>query len=115
MGFFTARREDTDRLQWHGKGSIGLDSKVLELLEQEWLSEVPNYGEERLDALRGCIENMSEESSQLLRSRYFENNSCGEVAKQVGIQLNTVYKCLSRLHQDLKACIELRLNELKGS
>ena len=115
MGFFTARREGIDGFQWHGKESISLDSKVLELLEQEWLSEVPNYGEERLDALRGCIENMSEESSQLLRSRYFENNSCGEVAKQVGIQLNTVYKCLSRLHQDLKACIELRLNELKGS
>ena len=104
MGFFTARREDIDGLLWHGKESIGLDSKVLELLEQE-----------RLDALRGCIENMSEESSQLLRSRYFENNSCGEVAKQVGIQLNTVYKRLSRLHQDLKACIEIRLNELKGS
>lgn len=62
MGFFTARREDIDGLLWHSKESIGLDSKVLELLEQEWLSEVPNYGEERLDALRGCIENMSEES-----------------------------------------------------
>ena len=81
MDFFTARREDTDGLQWHGKESIGLDSKVLELLEQEWLSEVPNYGEELLDALRSCIENLSEESSQLLRSRHFENNSCDEVAK----------------------------------
>ena len=113
--FITARREGIDWLRQHGKESVGLDSKVLELLEQEWLSETPNYGEERLDALRGCIENLSEESSQLLRSRYFENNSCGEVAKQVGIRLNTVYKRLSRLHQDLKACIEIRLNELKGS
>ena len=39
MGFFTARREGIDGFQWHGKESIGLDSKVLELLEQEWLSE----------------------------------------------------------------------------
>ncbi len=66
MGFFTARREGIDGLLWHGKESIGLDSKVLRLLEQEWLREVPNYGEERLDALRGCIENLSEEFSQLL-------------------------------------------------
>ena len=71
MGFFTARREGIDGLQWHAKESVGLDSKVLELLEQEWLSEVPNYDEERLDALRGCVENLSEESSRLLRLRYF--------------------------------------------
>ena len=49
-----------------------------------------------------------------VRLRYFEDNSCGEVAKKLGTGLNAVYKRLSRLHQSLKDCIELRLDESKG-
>jgi RNA polymerase sigma-70 factor (ECF subfamily) len=113
-GFITARREGIDWLRRHRNESIGLDPEILELLEQEWLSETASRGEARLEALRTCLKALPEKSSRLLRLRYFEDNSCGEVAKKLGTGLNAVYKRLSRLHQSLKACIELRLDESKG-
>ena len=112
--FITARREGIDWLRRHGNESIGLDPEILELLEQEWLSEAASRGEARLEALRSCLKVLPEKSFRLLRLRYFEDNSCGEVAKKLGTRLNAVYKRLSRLHQGLKACIELRLNESEG-
>jgi len=109
--FITARREGIDWLRRHGRESTGLEPEILELLEQEWLSEPARSGEARMDALRTCLKTLPEKSSLLLRLRYFEGNSCGEIAKKLGTGLNVVYKRLSRLHQGLKECIELRLDE----
>ncbi len=112
--FITARREGLDWSRRHRKESIGLDVTTLELLEQEWLSEAASHGEARLAALRSCLKGLPEKSSRLLRLRYFEDNNCGEVAKKLGIGLNAIHKRLSQLHQSLKDCIELRLDESKG-
>ncbi len=111
--FITARREGIDWLRRHRKELTGLDSEILELLEQEWLCETVRHGAARMEALRVCLKALPEKSSHLLRLRYFEGNSCGEIAEKLGTGLNVVYKRLSRLHQGLKECIELRLDELK--
>lgn len=98
-------------LRRHRKEPTALDSEILELLEQEWLCETARRGEARMEALRACLKTLPEKSSQWLRLRYFEGNSCGEVAKKLDTRLNAVYKRLSRLHKGLKECIELRLDE----
>jgi len=84
-------------------------------LEREWLSETARRGEARMEALRACLNALPDKSSRLLRLRYFEGNDCGEVAKKLGTELNAVYKRLSRLHRDLKECIEIRLNESEAA
>jgi RNA polymerase sigma-70 factor (ECF subfamily) len=109
--FITARRGGIDWLRRHRKELTGLASEVLELLEQAWLSETSRHGEQRMEALRACLKALPAKSSRLLRLRYFEGISCGEVAKKLGTELNAVYKRLSRLHQGLRQCIEIRLNE----
>ena len=109
--FITARREGIDWLRRHRRELTGLDPEILELLEQEWLSETVRSGEARMEALRVCLKTLPEKSSLLLRLRYFEDNSCGEVATKLGAGLNVVYKRLSRLHRGLKECIELRLDK----
>lgn len=99
--FITARREGIDWLRRHRKESTGLDSEILDLLEQEWLSETARHGAARMEALRACLKALPEKSGRLLRLRYFEGNSCGDVAKKLGTGLNAVYKRLSRLHKGL--------------
>ena len=54
---------------------------------------------------------MPEKSRRLLRLRYFEGYACKEVADTIRAGLGAIYKRLSRLHQALKECVELRLNE----
>lgn len=107
--FITARHEAIDWLR-RRKYEASMDASVLELLEQDWLTDARQESDSRSEALQKCLQSMPEKSRQLLRLRYFEGHACQEVADRLGAGLNAVYKRLSRLHQSLKNCIELRLN-----
>jgi len=109
--FITARREGIDWLRRHRREWTGLDSEVLDLLEQDWLSEPAHNGAVRMEALRMCLKKLPEKSNRLLRLRYFESNNCREIAEQLGTELHTIYKRLSRLHKGLKECVEYRLDK----
>jgi RNA polymerase sigma-70 factor (ECF subfamily) len=112
--FITARREGIDWLRRYRKGTAVLDASTLELFERDWLSETAQWGDARMEALRKCLTSMPEKSRRLLRLRYFEGHNCKDIADKLGAELNAIYKRLSRLHQGLKECIELRLNEAES-
>jgi RNA polymerase sigma-70 factor (ECF subfamily) len=112
--FITARREGIDWLRRRQHESTVLDAEILELLEQEWLSEAARMADARLEALRACLNSMPDKSRRLLRLRYFEGYACKDVADKLGAALGAIYKRLSRLHQGLKECVERRLNEATG-
>ncbi len=107
--FITARREGIDWLRKHKHKTQCLDDGILEILENDWLTEPAASTGTRVDALRECLDSVPENSKKLLRLRYFEGYSCEEVADQLGAGLNAVYKRVSRLHQSLKNCIEARI------
>jgi DNA-directed RNA polymerase specialized sigma24 family protein len=44
----------------------------------------------------------------LLDLRYFEGLDCVAVARELGLELQVVYKRLSRLHESLRQCVERR-------
>jgi RNA polymerase sigma-70 factor (ECF subfamily) len=113
--FITARREAIDWLRRHRRERTGLDTEVLELLEQDWLSEPARHGETRAEALRACLKTLPSKSAQLLHLRYFEGYKCGDVAKKLGMGHDAVYQRLSRVHRGLRKCIELRLNKLEAT
>ncbi len=104
--FITARREGIDWLRRHRRVSTCLDAEVLELLELEWQARPAHASGERIEALRDCLESVPEVSRRLLKLRYFDGYSCEEVADQMGLGLNAIYKRVSRLHESLKDCIE---------
>jgi RNA polymerase sigma-70 factor (ECF subfamily) len=107
--FITARREGIDWLRRHKRETLCLDTEILELLERDWQSEPSPPTGERIEALQDCLTAVPESARCLLKLRYFEGYSCEEVAEQMGISLNTIYKRISRLHESLKGCIEGKL------
>ena len=78
----------------------------MELLMQEWQSEVVQPEGSKMDALRECMESLPAEARRLLRLRYFDGYNCEEVARSMGIGLNAIYKRISRLHESLRLCID---------
>lgn len=112
--FITARREGIDWVRRHRNESPVLDSEILELLEREWLAE-SQQEDSRSEALRNCLRDLPQKSSELLRLRYFEGLSCAKVAEQIGTGRDVVYKRLSRLHRALRECIETRLIDAKAA
>jgi RNA polymerase sigma-70 factor (ECF subfamily) len=108
--FITARREGIDWLRRHQRETC-LDAEILELLELEWQSEAAHPAGAKMEALQACLESAPEPARRLLRLRYFEGYSCEEVAEQMGIGLNAIYKRVSRLHESLRDCIAGRLSQ----
>ncbi len=107
--FITARREGIDWLRRHQRETLCLDAELLELLEHEWQSEAAHPAGARIEALQDCLAAAPETARRLLKLRYHDGLSCEEVAEQMGVGLNAIYKRISRLHQDLKGCIEGKL------
>jgi RNA polymerase sigma-70 factor (ECF subfamily) len=109
--FITARREGIDWLRRHQREALGLDAEILELLEHEWQAAPSHPSGAKIEALQECLEAAPESSRRLLKLRYFDGYSCEEVADQMGVELNAIYKRISRLHQSLKDCVEGKLRQ----
>jgi len=105
------KREGIDWIRKSRPELVGLEEEVLDLLHQEWLGDDSPGQANRVSALKQCMEKLPSSSRMLLELRYFERFSCGEVARRVGIGLDATYQRLSRLHRDLKKCIDSRLQE----
>ncbi len=112
--FITARREGIDWLRRHQHETLCLDAELLELLEHEWQSEPAHPAGAKIEALQDCLAAAPESARSLLKLRYFDGYSCEEVAEQMGIGLNAIYKRVSRLHESLKECIEGKLSNADG-
>lgn len=104
------KREAIDWLRKRKPETLGLDPEVLDLINEEW-SDHPQPEGRRMDALRECLDSIPDQSRRLLHLRYFEGHSCDEVARLVGANLDAVYQRLSRLHRQLKQCVDQRVSD----
>jgi RNA polymerase sigma-70 factor (ECF subfamily) len=103
------RREAIDWLRKRQRETLGLEPDILDLLEQEWNQRDAVPEGPRIDALRRCLEGMPEASRRLLALRYEEGRTCQEVADRIGASLDAIYQRLSRLHRQLRHCVDERL------
>jgi RNA polymerase sigma-70 factor (ECF subfamily) len=63
----------------------------------------------RADAMRDCLEQLPDEARRLLTLRYFAGYRGAELAQLLGRRETAIYKALSRLHHQLRDCIDRRL------
>ena len=111
----SARREAIDWIRRNHIEKKFLSQLASEMLESDWLRDEDSKFGSRADALQACLERAPLDARRMLRLRYFEGLSCGDVADQMGIGLQTVYKRLSRLHQSLRLCIETNLGRVDST
>jgi RNA polymerase sigma-70 factor (ECF subfamily) len=87
-----------------------LSDATVDLLAQDAVERV-DLLESRRDALRGCLEKLSEKDRQLVRHCYGDTRvTFKAVAEQLGRPVNTVYKALNRIRRALYECIERSLS-----
>lgn len=84
-----------------------LDEEVLELL----VDETPPVLEptDRAEALANCLSKLSEGARRLLKLRYEDGLRCVTVAEQTEQSADAVYQSYSRIHRQLRLCIERQL------
>jgi RNA polymerase sigma-70 factor (ECF subfamily) len=92
-----------------------LDGSVLELLEQQWAEAPADDVPARVEALHRCLEKLPASARQLLRLRYEDGLRCTSVAERLGRTVDAVYQSLSRVHRQLRQCVEARLKAAQGT
>ena len=86
-----------------------LSDAVVELVSRDAV-ERSDLLESRREALRGCLQKLSESDRSLVQHCYSDNHlSFKTVAEQLGRPSNTVYKALIRIRRLLYQCIERTL------
>ena len=90
-----------------------LSELALEKLDQHRAEETKrNSDVDRLDALALCSQKLPRKSRELLHQRYVLGKSGKELAVELGLSKEAVFKRLSRIHQLLRVCISKNLGKL---
>ena len=104
----TARNLAVDYLRRQKSRPVSLDQATLELLESHWSR--PSHGDSgRLDALRRCLEKLSQHARQLVEFRYAAQLSAAQIAAKIDRKIDTVYTSLSRIYRMLAECVDQRI------
>ncbi len=87
-----------------------LDEAVLEAIAEE----IDEAGQEwelarRKSALRHCLRRLSGKNQELIRLRYFQEQSYSEMSRVVGRSVGALYALFCRLEKALLRCVERRL------
>jgi RNA polymerase sigma-70 factor, ECF subfamily len=105
-----ARHRAIDAISKRGARCLGQD--VLELLEEQWAAAPADELASRIEALHGCLAQLPEPSRRVLRLRYEDGLACAAVAKHLHRSLDAIYQSLSRIHRQLRQCMERKLNRV---
>ncbi len=105
----TTRNQSIDFLRKHKGRVVTLEDDTLELLHENMRSRESAGTSARKDALHLCIGTLPEKSRKVLKLRYQEDMRGAAVAERLNRTVDAVYQTLSRLHRQLKKCIESRL------
>ncbi len=94
-----------------------LSDHVTDLLLEIEEARLPCMGcqdheEDELAALRNCLSKMARPAQDLLRQRYFEELSPGEIGSRLGKTSSSIRQALLRLRRSLLACMT-RSRELR--
>ncbi|MGB7344045.1 MAG: sigma-70 family RNA polymerase sigma factor [Pirellulaceae bacterium] len=84
-----------------------------EAIESLAMAALPIASEinERRDALSNCLAKLPMSDHDLIRQRYFDGLSVGEVAKRVDRSTHAIYRELSRIHGILSRCVHRAVRE----
>ncbi len=89
-----------------------LDESILDLVDAELERRDTSDMTLRADALRNCLDGLSEKSRETIRMRYFQGKRGNQVAEKLGRKPETVYKALQRIYVTLSQCIQKKLAAL---
>ena len=83
---------------------VPLNSSLIETLSQEAKDPISG-GHARLDALRKCIQLLTQKDRNLIRCRFEKQMTANILSKQIGVAMNTIYRNESRILSLLMNCV----------
>lgn len=96
----------------HRRGGSSKEVQAFETLEEVWNRWAGRDagGDEAIDALRICLNGLTERAQLALRMRYAESASRAEIGAALGITEHGARNLMQRAKQQLKSCVESKIN-----
>lgn len=104
-----ARFESLNALRKKQRQPLLFDEHVLELVEASWERLDSKNSRDYSSAVRHCVELLTPKMKRVVELRYKHSYSGQEMADELGRPLSTVYVTLSRIHANLRDCINRHL------
>ncbi len=108
------RRVALDALGRRQRAPRLMDPVLLQVLEPAWERQDAHWGGELRQALRRCMEKLTDRARLLLQERYEKKLTGSRLAERVGLTINSAYATLTRLHRVLEECTRKSLREQEG-
>ena len=105
------RNRAIDLLRRKDRKQLLLSEAVLDQLEEDENQRSPSGAREQLEALGQCLKELTPRSQRIVALRYGEELLGIEVARRMDCKVDTLYKSLARIYQNLRTCIREKLRE----
>jgi RNA polymerase sigma-70 factor, ECF subfamily len=104
-----ARQLAMNAIRKHGHREQLLGDRIHELMESRW-NQLDRLDASALgEALEHCLHRLGAPARALLKARYTEGLSSGELAQRLGRPVGSLYTTLSRIHKALAQCVLQRV------
>jgi len=109
-----ARFQALNALRKRDRGPQPIGDNLIDLLDAQWAASESSRPSEQVERLRHCLNTLTERSRKLVRMRYHDGISSGQIAEQLRKPLNTIYVALSRIHRSLAVCMQRQAPASEG-
>ncbi len=103
------RLESLDALRKRKKHQAVFDDQLLDLLESTWIKSIQEREQSDAtpyEAIGHCLRKLTDRGRTIIKLRYVEGLKGEELANRLDAKLNTIYVALSRIHKQLRECIQ---------
>jgi len=103
-----ARQRIADHFRQSQRKPLAVSSEVADALAQAHV-DLAGEMDDRLIALRKCMERLPERHRKLIDQRYDRGRSLGEIATTIGSNPKAVNALFTRIRKALQQCVEQRM------
>jgi RNA polymerase sigma-70 factor, ECF subfamily len=111
----TARLTALNLLRKRQERQLVFGDNLLELLDVQWQEHDTDSSAAMANALRLCMESLSEKSRDLIHRRYSAGESYTTLANSLHRPVGSLYVTFSRIHNALAECMTHRLGTEGGT
>ena len=107
-----ARQRIAEAYRMQGRRPIVFSSDILESITDAYVGLQPEV-DDRLDALRGCMEKLSDRHRRVIELRYARQLSQDKIAAQVGSNGRAINAMLFRIRTALRECVSKAMEDAR--
>ena len=109
-GVAIARHKTMKFFEKHRHSRLQFSNRIMEAIDQHTTSKFDQMNH-FIEALRRCIQKLSQKDRQLLQMRYEQKIHAKRIVDLMGVSIHAFYRKMAHIHKSLEICIRRTLTK----